>query len=148
LRLWRRAPKPRYLGGLELAPRAGLEPFERQSRVAGAMETADGMADGLAHPLDLVLAPLVERQLDRRGPEEPGLRRRRKAVVELDTFPGGLCSRTYASRCAVTASPSTSTRSPRSTNVFSCPGAQFTRTRPALISSSAPRRDATPARAR
>src|SRR4029078_2184958 len=31
---------------------------------------------------------------------------------------------------------------------FSCPGSPFTVTRPALISSSAPRRDATPARAR
>ena len=33
-------------------------------------------------------------------------------------------------------------------NVFSAPGSPFTRTRPALISSSAPRLDATPARAR
>ena len=37
---------------------------------------------------------------------------------------------------------------PRSTKVFSCPGSPLTVTRPALISSSAPRRDATPARAR
>ena len=36
----------------------------------------------------------------------------------------------------------------RSTNVFSCPGSPLTVTRPALISSSAPRREATPARAR
>ena len=34
------------------------------------------------------------------------------------------------------------------TNVFSSPGAPLTVTRPALISSSAPRREATPARAR
>src|SRR3954468_15814451 len=34
------------------------------------------------------------------------------------------------------------------TNVFSCPGSPFTTTRPALINSSALRREATPARAR
>src|SRR5205823_11985372 len=40
------------------------------------------------------------------------------------------------------------TRSPAATKVFSSPGPPLTRTRPALINSSAPRREATPARAR
>src|SRR5205085_7326306 len=54
----------------------------------------------------------------------------------------------YVSGCSSTGSPSTSTRSRRWTNVFSCAGSPLTVTRPALISSSALRREATPARAR
>ena len=64
------------------------------------------------------------------------------------TTPAGLCRSTYPSCCFATGSPSTSTTSRDSTNVFSSPGSPLTRTRPALISSSAFRREATPARAR
>ena len=64
------------------------------------------------------------------------------------TTPAGLCRRTYASACLSTRRPSTSTTSRAPTTVLSSPGSPFTRTRPALMSSSAPRREATPARAR
>ena len=64
------------------------------------------------------------------------------------TTPAGLWRRTYVSFCGRTRSPSTSTTSREPTAVFSSPGAPFTRTRPALIRSSARRREATPARAR
>ena len=36
----------------------------REARVDAAVQARDGMADRLEHPLDLVLAPLVDRQLD------------------------------------------------------------------------------------
>src|SRR5262249_37570348 len=52
------------------------------------------------------------------------------------------------SRCFETVRPSTSTRSPSPTNVLRAPGTPLTLTRPSLISWSAPRREATPARAR
>jgi hypothetical protein len=42
------------------------------------------------HPLDLVLAALVDAQLDRRGSEQAGLRGGGQAVVELDAFPQAL----------------------------------------------------------
>ena len=50
--------------------------------------------------------------------------------------------------CLPTSRPSTRTTLDPPTNVLSSPGAPSTVTRPALIRSSAPRRDATPARAR
>src|SRR5258705_12777501 len=64
-------PEPLQFGGLELAPRAGLEPFERQARVAASVQPQDRLADGLAHALDLVLACLMQRQFELRGPETP-----------------------------------------------------------------------------
>jgi len=66
---------------------AGLEPFERQVRVAAAVEVADRMADRLAHPFHLMLPPLVQRELDRRRAESVCLRRRGAAIVEFDPFP-------------------------------------------------------------
>ena len=42
------------------------------------------MADGREHPLDLVLAALVEDELDATAAEAARPRRRRRAVVELD----------------------------------------------------------------
>jgi hypothetical protein len=42
------------------------------------------MADCFEHPLHLVVAALVDRQLDAVAAEEPGFRRRGDAVVELD----------------------------------------------------------------
>src|SRR2546421_11711201 len=64
------------------------------------------------------------------------------------TTPAGLWRRTYLSRCPVTSSPSTSTRSCAPTTVLSCPSLPLTVTRPALINSPALLREATPARAR
>ena len=48
------------------------------------MKAADGMVDSLEHPLDLVLAALVERELERRRAEAAHPGRRRPAVLELD----------------------------------------------------------------
>src|SRR5205085_1464398 len=121
----------RHLGGAELAPRAGLEVVHLDPAVARPVQAAHRMADRRAHPLHLVLAPLVQGQLDPPRAEPPRL-----------------LSNTYARPCLATRSPSTSTLSAAPTNVFSCPGSPLTRTRPALISSSARRREATPARAR
>ena len=66
-----------------------------------------------------------------------------RAVV---TTPAGLCSRTWASGSGASGLPSSSTRSPVRTIVASSATCPLTPTRPARISSSAPRRDATPAR--
>ena len=60
----------------------------------------------------------------------------------------GLVRRTYVSGSGATSAPSTSTRSAPSTNVARPATSPFTVTRPARISSSAPRREAMPARAR
>ena len=43
----------------------GLEPVEVEPRVAAAVQLPHRMADRLAHPLHLVLATLVQRQLER-----------------------------------------------------------------------------------
>jgi hypothetical protein len=42
------------------------------------------MADGLAHPLHLPVASLMEDELEHRRPDAPRLGRRRAAVVEID----------------------------------------------------------------
>ena len=62
--------------------------------------------------------------------------------------PARLVEEDVAERLLPDARPSTRTSSVAWTNVLSCPGSPLTVTRPALISSSAPRRDAIPARAR
>ena len=49
------------------------------------MQATHGLADRLAHPLDLVLAALVERELDPLRAELSRARRRRRTVVQLDT---------------------------------------------------------------
>src|SRR3954449_10695195 len=64
-RIPRNGTKTLHFGGLELAPLAGLEPFERQVRVAGAVQRLHAVTDGLEHALDLTIAPFVDRQLDR-----------------------------------------------------------------------------------
>src|ERR671924_498957 len=46
------------------AMRAGLEATQAQRPEGDAFERLDGVADGLAHALDLSLAALVDRQLD------------------------------------------------------------------------------------
>ena len=65
---------------------AGLEPFERQVRVAGAMQRLHAVADGLEHALDLPVAALVDRQLDHVLREPPHLGRSGRPVLELDSF--------------------------------------------------------------
>jgi hypothetical protein len=81
---WLPLPEPFHFGGLELAPRAGLEPFERQARVTAAVEADHRVADGFEHPLDLVLAALVNRELELGRCEAPDAGGRGAAVVELD----------------------------------------------------------------
>src|SRR6478609_9667370 len=85
-RIPRNAAKTLHFGGLEFAPLAGLEPFERQVRVAGAVQRLHAIADGLEHALDLAVAPFVDRQLDRRARQTPDLRRSCPPVLEVDTL--------------------------------------------------------------
>ena len=53
---------------------AGLEPLEGQTCVSCFGAAAYGVADGREHPLHLVLAALVDRQLDATRPEAVRLR--------------------------------------------------------------------------
>src|SRR5262249_36603080 len=76
--------KPLCFGGLELAPLAGFEPFERQACIGAAVQSLHRMADRLAHPLHLAVAALVEDELDLRRAEPPRLRRRGATVLEVD----------------------------------------------------------------
>src|SRR5262249_30597558 len=78
------ASEPLDLGGLELAPPAGLEPLQRQPCIGAPMQLPHRVADGREHPLHLVLAALVDRQLDAAGAEAAGARRGAAAVVEVD----------------------------------------------------------------
>src|SRR5579875_1650521 len=68
----------------ELPPPAGLETVERQAGVDGAVESADRQADGREHPLDLMLAALVEHELDAAASQAARPSRRRRPVVQLD----------------------------------------------------------------
>ena len=52
-----------------------LEPIEVEPRVARAVQAPNGVTDRLAHALDLVLAALVQRQLDAARAEAPRARR-------------------------------------------------------------------------
>jgi len=76
-----------HFGGLELAPSAGLEAFERQGAVPAAVQVHDAMADGLEHPPDLAVAALVQNELELRTPESAHLGRGSRTVVELDPGP-------------------------------------------------------------
>src|SRR6266508_2028714 len=67
----------------QLTPLAGLKPFDTEARVAAAVQADDGVADRFAHALDLVLASLVDRELDPRGAEEAHACGRRPAVLQL-----------------------------------------------------------------
>ncbi len=78
----RRRPQPFHLGGLELAPGAGLEPSERQRAVAAAMQVTHAMTDRLEHAPHLPVAALVDRQLQLRAAKPPHLCRSGRAVVE------------------------------------------------------------------
>jgi uncharacterized protein with GYD domain len=70
----------------ELAPLSGSEAGDVEARVARAVEPQDGMADCLAHALDLVLSSLVDRQLDPRGAQPTDLRGGGAAVVQVDAL--------------------------------------------------------------
>jgi len=80
---WLPLPEQLHFGGLELARRAGLEPFERQAGVAAAVEAGHRVADGFQHPLDLVLAAFVDRELEPGRFKAPHPGGRGAAVVEL-----------------------------------------------------------------
>ncbi len=67
----------------ELAPSARLQPVDAEAGVAAAVEPQHRVADRLEHPLDLAVAALVQRQLDRGG-RPPHGRGRGRAVLELD----------------------------------------------------------------
>src|SRR5262249_57928732 len=74
-----------------------LEVISAEPGEAAAVEAPDGVADGGQHPLHLMLAPLAECELDARGAETAGPRRRRLPVVELDA-PGAPAKRLLARR--------------------------------------------------
>ena len=72
--------------GLELAPGAGLEPRKREPGIRAPVQADDRVADRLAHPLHLVLAALVEDELDPVRAEAARACRRGAAVLELDAL--------------------------------------------------------------
>src|SRR3954466_15628357 len=84
LRFWPAEARP--FEGLELAPRAGLKPFERQTRIHAAVQARDGIPDCLEHPANLSVPTLVERQLDARRCQAPDSGRCGQAVFELKSF--------------------------------------------------------------
>ena len=71
----------RRAGGARRAP-------GRPARAArtGPARGAHRMADGLAHALDLAVAPLVDRQLEQPGLDAADARGRREPVLELDAL--------------------------------------------------------------
>ncbi len=71
------------LGGRELAPDALFEPLEGQAGVGTSMEAHDGKSDRLEHALHLVLATLVNHELDASPTEAAGMRGRRQSIVEF-----------------------------------------------------------------
>src|SRR5262249_40131076 len=92
---WPTVPETLHFEGLELAPRARLQPFEREAGVAAAVEFRDRMPHCSHHSLDLVLAAFVDRELDLVRSEAPSLGRRRRAVIELNALLE-LCERLVA----------------------------------------------------
>src|SRR3954467_4092303 len=75
-------PQPLDLRGGEPAVAAGRQRPEPQRPERQALERLDPVADRLAHPPDLALAALVDRQLELAGPDPPHLRGRGPAVLE------------------------------------------------------------------
>src|SRR5437016_10308686 len=84
----RRIPRSRTktldFGGLEQAPGAWLEPFERQVRVPRAVQRLHAVPESLEHPPHLAVASLVDRQLDARRAGATNARGRGASVVEID----------------------------------------------------------------
>jgi hypothetical protein len=72
----------------QLTPLPELEALELEVGIPHAMETVHRVTDGFAHPSDLVLATLVERELEpteaRPAAHKADESRRRHAVLELD----------------------------------------------------------------
>src|SRR5439155_5025674 len=81
-----RASQSCNLGGGELPPLARGEVPESEAGVDRAVECSDWVADLLAHPAHLALAPLVEHELDPRRREAANAGGRRDAVVERDAL--------------------------------------------------------------
>src|ERR671922_358021 len=75
--------EPRDFVGRQLAPLAGGEAVEGEAGVLASVQPAYRVADRFAHPLHLVLSPLVDDQLDARWPQEARACRRRPRVLEL-----------------------------------------------------------------
>ena len=147
-------------------------PRARRPRRAGAARRRSArprldlvhLLDAVARVREPVRERAVVREQERAGRvdvEPPDRNHARVVLDELDDGrpplrvargrddAAGLCRSTYASRCFATGSPSTSTTSRAGRRTCSARRARRSRcTRPALISSSALRRDATPARAR
>src|SRR5690606_18348503 len=74
------------LVGLERAPRARTKLRIAQRTDAGAHQPHDPMADRLAHPAHLPVAPLVDDDAQDVRLDERDLRRRGAPVVELDAL--------------------------------------------------------------
>jgi hypothetical protein len=70
----------------QLSPRAPPEVAELEPRVAWPVEARHGESDRGAHPLDLVLASLVDRELELIRPEPLRARGCSATVVEIDAF--------------------------------------------------------------
>src|SRR4051812_7696718 len=68
----------------QLTPLARPDALCIEPRIADALEPAHGVADRLAHPAHLAVAPLVQRQLEAAGRQTAHASRRGRAVVELD----------------------------------------------------------------
>ncbi len=75
------------LGWGEPAVRARTQVSQRQRAEPDPLQRSDRVADRLAHPLDLALAALVDRQLDRVRRDPPDARRGGHAVVEPHARP-------------------------------------------------------------
>src|SRR6266542_3707826 len=70
----------------QLTPLAGPEALDAEPRIAAAVQVDDRVADRFAHALHLVLASLVDRELDSRGAEEARAGGRRPAVLQLEAL--------------------------------------------------------------
>src|SRR3954469_547401 len=68
----------------QLAPVARRQASRLEPGVADALEPAHRMTDRVAHPADLAVAALVERQLETAGRQAADARGRGRAVVQLD----------------------------------------------------------------
>src|SRR4051812_25402826 len=76
----------RDLLGRELARFAWGEVVRRQARVARAVQAYNRVPDGLEHPLDLVLAALVDGHFDAGRSDPADASGSAAAVLELDAF--------------------------------------------------------------
>ena len=70
----------------QLAPGAGREAVDAQTRVDAPVQPADAVADRLAHPAHLAVAALVQDELEAGCAEAADAGRRRHAVLQLDTL--------------------------------------------------------------